>query len=136
MFCVCSYSKLNGQIRGNFESSTSFVTYVDMSLGSSVRSIFIAHDIVFNEMMPRRQPLILNSVFISALCLGLPYLGDYDRQGWRLSSSLNSAMAILEHLGAQNPQALHYQKIFRLLRDATVQHTRRRDDKFLQQAAN
>lgn len=95
----------------------------------------MVHATVFEQNMPRRQPLVINIVFISALCLGLAYLDDYDRRGWPLGRSLERGIAILRHFGRLNPQSSRYSEICQLLQDATATYVYSRDSKFFQSSS-
>ncbi|KAJ5994682.1 C6 transcription factor [Penicillium waksmanii] len=58
-----------GSPRDHNASSDSISTYADACVDSAIKSIALAKEIVFDESMPKRQPIIINDVFISALCL-------------------------------------------------------------------
>ena len=79
-FKVYHYPKKTSHSQNASSSSSGeLTTYVDACVNSAIKGIDVAHDIIFEEGMPNRQPLVINNVFISALCLGLAYLDDYDR---------------------------------------------------------
>ncbi|GAM42691.1 C6 transcription factor [Talaromyces pinophilus] len=106
-------------------------TYADACIDSAIKGIALAHEIVFDESMPKRQPLIINSVFISALCLGHAIFGDYDQRGWPLNCNLDTAISILRKLGPKNPQAARYCEICYYLKEAVGTYTHRRADTLL-----
>jgi hypothetical protein len=118
--------------RDDTSARADLITYADACVDSAIKGIDMAHDDVFDHGAPRRQPLVVNSVFISALCLGLAYLGDYDRQRWPLSPSLDRAIEILTHLGRLNPQSTRQSEICRLLKEAITSYVSNRDDTLLQ----
>jgi hypothetical protein len=114
------------------ESYSDFIaTYSDACIDSAIKGIALAHEIVFDESMPKRQPLIINSVFISALCLGHANFGDYDQRGWPLNCNLDTAISILRKLGRKNPQAARYCEICCYLKEAVGTYTHRRADTLL-----
>lgn len=92
--------------------------YADACVDAAIKSIHLASNIVYDASMPKRQPLIINNVFISAICLGHAFLGDYDQKAWPLSVSLDAAIDMLQELSAKNPQAARYAEICRHMRDA------------------
>lgn len=81
--------------------------------------------------MPKRQPIIMNGVFISALCLGHAIFGDYDQHGWPLNCNLDTAISILRKLGPKNPQAAGYCEICYYLKEAVGNYTHRRAETLL-----
>jgi hypothetical protein len=125
-------AKRQSMKRDDASARADLITYADACVNSAIKGIDMAHEDVFDEGAPRRQPLVINSVFISALCLGLAYLGDYDRQRWPLSPSLDRAISILTHLGQLNPQSTRQAEICRLLKDAIASYVSSRDDTLLQ----
>ena len=88
----------------------------------------MAYDVLQYDGMPNRLPLVINSVFISALSLGLAYFGDYDSGGWRLDNGLTQAIAILRHYGSRNPQSARYQQIVELLWSAANEYKVSREE--------
>lgn len=114
------------------ESYSDFIaTYADACIYSTIKGIALAHEIVFDESMPKRQPLIMNCVFISALCLGHAIFGDYDQRGWPLNCNLDTAISILRKLGPRNPQAARYCEICCYLKEGIGIYTNRRADTLL-----
>ncbi|CEJ81905.1 hypothetical protein VHEMI02004 [[Torrubiella] hemipterigena] len=107
-------------------SPASIAIYADACTDAAIKGIQLASNIAFDDRMPKRQPLIINSVFISALCLGHAHLGDYDQRGWPIRSSLDTAIAILQRLSGRNPQAACYVEICEHLREATAMHVQKR----------
>ncbi|PQE19408.1 fungal specific transcription factor domain protein [Rutstroemia sp. NJR-2017a BBW] len=116
-------------------SNTDLNTYADACVDSAIKGIDVAHETVYEQAMPQRQPFVINSVFISVLCLGLAYLDDYDRRGWPLSTGLRRGIAILNHFGRLNPQSARYSEICQLLQDATTTYVYNRDSKFLRSSS-
>ena len=103
-------------------------TFAHACVNSAIAGIDIAYEYVFEKHTPKRQPLVTNSVFVSALCLGMAYLDDYDHQRWPLGSSVERAIAILTHLGNLDPQAARCVEICRQLRDACAVYVNKRDE--------
>jgi hypothetical protein len=136
-FRVCSHIKSRGQKPQTYETSpgSGVTTYSDACVSSAIKGIAMAHEVTLYAGMPNRLPLIINSVFISALSLGLAFFGDYDCRGWPLHSALTQAVAVLHHFGAHNPQSARYTQIIELLREAATQYTKRRDDHVLQSSS-
>ncbi|KAF7937942.1 uncharacterized protein EAE97_007738 [Botrytis byssoidea] len=108
----------HGEASSSFNAD--FNTYADACVDSAIKGIDVAHETVYEQAMPQRQPFIINSVFISVLCLGLAYLDDFDQRGWPLSTGLRRGIAILNHFGRLNPQSARYSEICQLLQDATT----------------
>jgi hypothetical protein len=101
-------------------------TYSDACVNSAVNGVELAYSVLSYDNMPRRLPLVVNSVFISALVIGLAYLGDYHSRGWALDQSLDSAIHILQHFGLKSPQPARYQQIIEYLREAIFQYKEKR----------
>ena len=118
---------------GSLTSKACVATYADSCVNSAIRGIDIAHDYVFELSTPRRQPLVVNSVFISALCLGLASLDTSGRQKWPVDSSLDRAVKILEYLGQLNTQSARYAGLCRQLREAASIYAARRDNTLLRE---
>jgi hypothetical protein len=134
-FCVNSHKKRTSQVHDGAASPPGARTYADACVDSAIQCINIADVVVSDEKMPKRHPLIVNDVFFSALCLGLSYLGDYDRQGWPLGASIDKAITIFNSLALKDPYAARCEHICRLLRDAAAQYVRRRDETLLQSSS-
>ncbi|KAL6821575.1 hypothetical protein V8C40DRAFT_250503 [Trichoderma camerunense] len=94
-------------------------------------SIDIAYEYVFELNTPSRQPLVVNSVFISALCLGLAFLDRSGRYTWSVNPLLNRAIKILVHLGKLSPHASRFARICEQLKEAVAIYTTRRDNTLL-----
>lgn len=121
-FNVDSYVKNQAYESGSQGSKPGVATYSDACINSAVKGIELARHVIRYEDMPRRIPLIVNSVFISALVLGLACFGDYSHRGWALEQTLGEAIAVLSHFGACSPQSARYQHIIELLRNAAVSY--------------
>ena len=131
-FRVNSYIKNEGFWPDRSGKEPDVTTYADACVTSAINGIEIAYDVVKYENMPKRLPLIVNSVFISALALGLAYFGDYNNRGWALEQALEQAISVLQHFGVRSPQSSRYQQIVELLRDATIDYKDQRHKDTLQ----
>ncbi|EHK23144.1 uncharacterized protein TRIVIDRAFT_124337, partial [Trichoderma virens Gv29-8] len=109
----------------------SLATYADACVNSAIKGIDIAYEYVFELNSPSRQPIVVNIVFISALCLGLAYLDNSGRHTWPVNPLLNRAIKILVHLGKLNPQASRFAGICEQLKEAVAIYTMRRDNNLL-----
>ncbi|KAH8203955.1 hypothetical protein TruAng_001897 [Truncatella angustata] len=122
-----------GESRTIDSSSTqaSLATYSDACVNSAIRGIDNAYEYVFELDTPKRQPFVVNNVFISALCLGLAYLDTSGRLKWPVDRSLDRAIKILAHLAGLNTQSARYAGICRQLKEAVTIYTTRKDDTLL-----
>ncbi|KAH7134465.1 hypothetical protein B0J13DRAFT_528571 [Dactylonectria estremocensis] len=132
-FQVCHPSEKETQATDSSSSEACLNTYSDACVNSAIKGIDIAHEYVFELNTPRRQPLVVNSVFTSALCLGLAYLDTSGRRKWPMDPSLDRAIKILSHLGRLNSQSARYAGICRQLKEAVTIYATRRDDTLLQE---
>lgn len=130
-FHIGTRLKKMGNSQGPNADSDSISTYADACIDSAIHNIALAEDIVFDESMPNRQPIIINAVFISALSLGHASFGDYDQRGWPISCNLDTAISILRKLSAKNPQAVRYTEICCHMKDAIGVYVHRRADTLL-----
>lgn len=133
-FFVCKRSK--GTARADATAPVANIeAFSDGCVDSAIKGVIVAERVVLDNSMPKRHPLIVNSVFISALCLGLSFFGDYDRRRWPLLSTMDTAIALLEHLGQFNPVSTRYGQICKLLREAADQYVRKRDEHLLKSSS-
>jgi hypothetical protein len=130
-FRVSSYIKTRSPWPEFPSESPDVTTYSDACVDSAIKGIDIAHSVALINGMPKRLPLIINSVFISALTLGLAYFGDYDLRGWALETGISQAITVLGHFGPYNPQSARYKQIVEYLRDAAAQYKEQRDNLLL-----
>ncbi|KAH7039549.1 uncharacterized protein B0I36DRAFT_233310, partial [Microdochium trichocladiopsis] len=107
--------------------------YADACVSSAVKGIDVAYEYVFGLITPKRQPLVVNSVFISALCLGLAHLDTFGPRKWPVDPSLDRAIKILEHLGELNIQSVRYARTCTQLKEAVTIHATRKKDRLLHQ---
>lgn len=132
MFCVgCHLKGQNLWLRKATEFPDETV-YADACVDSAIKSMEVVRRISSLEGLPRRMPVMINHVFISALTVGLACFADYERRGWALVKTLNQSIEILEMFGVHNHQAARYKQIIELLQSASIQYTRRSDNKALE----
>ena len=132
-FRVSSYIKTRSPWPEFPSESPDVTTYSDACVDSAIKGIDIAHSVALINGMPKRLPLVINSVFISALSLGLAYFGDYDLRGWALETGMSQAITIFGYFGPFNPQSARYKQIIEYLRDAAAQYKEQRDNLLLQE---
>uniref|UniRef100_A0A0B7K947 Zn(2)-C6 fungal-type domain-containing protein n=2 Tax=Bionectria ochroleuca TaxID=29856 RepID=A0A0B7K947_BIOOC len=111
----------------------SIATYADACVNSAIKGIDIAHEYVFELNTPKRQPHVINSVFISVLCLGLACLDSSIRHRWPTDDAMDRAIKILAHLGKHSAQASRYATICGQLKEAALIYTTRRADTLLEE---
>ncbi|KAH8591215.1 hypothetical protein B0O99DRAFT_460758, partial [Bisporella sp. PMI_857] len=131
--CVNSPSKDRVYCTAQAATSSDISVYADACVHAALSGMDVVQKIVFLERMPKRLPVLINHVFISALTLGLAYFADYDRRGWNLESSLDQAVIILRNCHTHNPEAARYKQTIESLRSAATQYRRQRDDNLLKQ---
>jgi hypothetical protein len=124
-------SKNDFQKQDSSSGNPDLITYADACVTSAMKGIDVAYDDVFDQRAPRRQPFVINSVFIYTLCIGMAYLGDYDQQRWPLEPSFERGVAVLSHFGQISPQSACYADICRSLKGAATMYVSKRDDSLL-----
>lgn len=125
----CVSNKRHRQHQG--QHSPDVTTYSDACITSAIKDIRMAHQVVHHDGTPKRLPLAINSVFISALSLGLAYFADYDCHGWPLDDALTQAMTVLTYFAAHNPQAARYLQIIGMLWEAASKYRNHRNGSML-----
>lgn len=126
-FYVSCWAKAAPTVKRDAKSLPSDITtFADACVDSAMKGIELATDIAFDVSMPKRQPLIINSVFISALCIGHAYLGDYDQRGWPIGNSLDTAISVLNRLKSRNTQAARCSEICYLMKEAVALYVQKR----------
>ena len=127
VFMVSSHLKRTGQQSGEDPSLRSpVITFADACVDSAIRSMEIASDLVRIPGIPKRLPLMWNSVFLSALVYGVGCFGDFD-QSFPLASGLDQAVAILGYFAKYDASARRCLQIVQYLRDAATKYIERRD---------
>ena len=144
--------------KGNVGGSASEVTSTlsEACIDAALRSIEIASDLVHTPGVPKRLFVVTNSSFgkcfswaplryhgilclfcirlttpaVSAMVIGFSIFGDFDRN-FPLLSSLDQAITILSVMANDDPSARRYEQITGHLRDAAMEHIRRREQREL-----
>ena len=101
-------------------------TFADSCVEAALRGIEVATDLIHTPGIPQKLPLLVNSVFVSALVLGVASLGDFDRS-FPLMSSLDQAEMILEIFAKHDPSTRRYIQIIQYLHQAALEHIKIRD---------
>lgn len=107
-------------------SHSSVATFADACVDSAVRGLDVADMLLrFGTKLPKKLFLVVNSVFASALVVGVAVFGDYDTS-FPLSDGLIKAEKFLAVASKSDPQAGQYLEIVRHLRAAVEGYIRRR----------
>lgn len=101
-------------------------TLSEACVDAALRSVEVASDLVHTPGCPKRPFMITNSLFVSALVIGLAMFGDYDRS-FPLHSSLEQAKVVLGQLAKNDPSGRRYYMITTFLQQAALEHIRRRE---------
>lgn len=107
-------------------------TFADACVDSAVRSMEIVHDLCQTPNIPKRLPMLVNSVFISTLVFGIACFGDFDKT-FPVINGLNQAKVLLEGFARYDPLARRYRQITEYLHQAASEHIGRRDREQMQQ---
>lgn len=102
-------------------------TLSEACIDAALRSVEVASDLVHTPGCPKRPFVVTNSLFVSALVIGLAMFGDYDKT-FPLLSSLEQAKLVLGQLAKHDPSCRRYYMITSYLQQAALEHIRRRDD--------
>lgn len=116
----------NRDEQGDGADSNVTMTLSEACIDAALRNIEIATDLVHTSGVPRRLFMITNSVFISALVIGLAIFGDFDKS-FPLLSSMTQAEAILTIMAKDDMSARRLFSITSYLRLAALEHIKRRD---------
>jgi len=103
------------------------MTLSEACIDAALRSVEAASDLVHIPGCPKRPFMVTNSLFVSALVIGLAMFGDYDKT-FPLLSSLEQAKVVLGQLARHDPSARRYYMITSYLQQAALEHVRRRDE--------
>ena len=128
IFAVSSSRNPSRTQPGQQSQQSPVQTFADSCVEAALRGIEIATDLIHTPGIPRRLPLFVNSVFVSALVFGVAALGDFDKS-FPLMSSLDQAEMILGAFAKHDPSARRYVQITHYLHQAAVEHISRRDRK-------
>lgn len=115
--------------------SAGLITFSDACVTSAIESISAAKTLIQRQPLFKRLPLMINSVFMSALCLGLACFGSDDHLRTHLDDSLKQAAAVLACFERCNPQAARYVRIVDQLNQAATAYRGNRDQIALQKSS-
>lgn len=125
-------SKFGNQERvgspSNDQAGNDTTTLSEACIDAALRSVEVASDLVHTPGCPKRPFMVTNSLFVSALVIGLAMFGDYDKS-FPLLSSLDQAKLVLGQLAKHDPSGRRYFVIAGNLQQAALEHIRRRDEK-------
>jgi hypothetical protein len=107
-------------------------TFADACVDSAVRSLEIVHELCQIPNIPKRLPMLVNSVFISTLVFGIACFGDFDKT-FPVINGLNQAKKLLEGFARYDPLARRYRQITEYLHQAANEYIGRRDQEQMQQ---
>ena len=107
-------------------------TFADACVDSAVRSLEIVHELCRIPDIPKRLPMLVNSIFISTLVFGIACFGDFDKT-FPVINGLNQAKALLEGFARYDPLARRYRQITEYLHQAANEYIGRRDQEQMQQ---
>ena len=117
-------ARLKGDRPGEVETShpADVTKFSEACVTSAIKGIDAVHQLIQHHTPPRRLPLIINSMLMSALCLGLASFGSHDHRSSLLEDGLKQAVAVLAYFQHSNPQAARYVQIISQLIQATAAH--------------
>lgn len=107
-------------------------TFADACVDSAVRSLEIVHELSQSPNIPKKLPMLVNSVFISTLVFGIACFGDFDKT-FPVINGLRQATALLEGFARFDPLARRYRQITEYLHQAANEYIARRDQEQMQQ---
>lgn len=97
------------------------------SVNSAVLTIDLLHCFLLAAEIPKRLPYVVNSIFNSAIVLGIGYFADLDRL-FPLGNAMDLAERLLDRFQSNDALARWSLRIVRDLRDACNEFLRRRCD--------
>lgn len=110
------------------KSSNDTTTLSEACIDAALRSVEVASDLIHTPGCPKRPFMITNSLFVSALVIGLAMFGDFDKS-FPLLSSLDQAKLVLGQLARHDPSGRRFYIISGNLQQAALEHIRRRDER-------
>lgn len=122
-------------LRSASSNGNGISNFADACVDSAIKGIDIAETLINQSNLPRRLPFVVNSVFNSALAIGLAFFGDYDR-AFPLTESMAGAERILRFMSTHDPLARRYSQILGYLSSAAQEYVQRRDRKSTQQRSS
>ncbi|GKT44561.1 filamentous growth regulator 27 [Colletotrichum spaethianum] len=108
-----------------FQASPSDQLLVHACVDSAIRTIDLLSSLIPDKNVAKRHPFLINSVFVSALVLGLAVFGDLDNT-FPLDHGLDVAQALLRKFSKHDPVASRELSIVEHLQNACVLHRERR----------
>jgi len=109
-------------------SNADTTTLSEACVDAALRSIEVASDLAHIPGCPKRPFMVTNSLFVSALVVGIAMFGDFDKS-FPLLSSLEQAKVVLGQFAKHDPSTRRYYMITSYLQQAALEHIRRRDEK-------
>ncbi|KAJ3958895.1 hypothetical protein N0V92_004535 [Colletotrichum tropicale] len=106
-------------------SSSSDQLLVHACVDSAIRTIDLLSGLITDKNVSKRHPFVINSVFVSALVLGLAVFGDLD-SNFPLDKSLADAQALLRRFSKHDPVANRELSIVEHMQGACVLYIERR----------
>lgn len=130
-------SHLKGEMTAENEDRylAGLAAFSDACVTSAIETIRVAKALSQRPSLPKRHPLVINNVFMSALCLGVACFGPYDHYLTRLDDNLKQAVTVLLHFQNSNPQAARYAQIITQLVQAVAVHRQKREQMALQKSS-
>jgi hypothetical protein len=116
----------DGNTPETFNESSSNQALVHACVDSAVRTITLLRSLDAYEKIPKRLPFVVNSIFVSALVLGIAFFGDLDRS-FPLEQSLRDAQALLRRFDSHDALAKRNLMIVEYLETACRTYVDKRD---------
>jgi hypothetical protein len=107
-------------------TSPSNQALVDACVDSAVRTIELLQGLNSYQKTPKRLPFVVNSIFVSALVLGVAFFGDLDRS-FPLDRGLRDAQTLLYRFHRHDAQAKRNLMIIEYLATACKTYVNKRD---------
>ena len=107
-------------------------TFADACVDSAIRSMEIVHELCQTPSIPKRLPMLVNSVFISTLVFGIACFGDFDKT-FPVINGINQAKSLLEGFAKYDALSRRYLQITEYLHQAANEYIGRRDQEQMQQ---
>ncbi|KAK4990719.1 hypothetical protein LTR66_006722 [Elasticomyces elasticus] len=100
-------------------------TLVDACVNSAVRTVELLCGLDAFDEIPKRLPFVVNSIFVSALVIGVAFFGDLDRT-FPLKRSLRNAQKLLRRFCRYDAQAKRNLMIIEYLEESCNTYIERR----------
>jgi hypothetical protein len=125
-----SMRQSQAQYASNGTPSGAISTIAEACIVAAMNGMDLVQDVLRHADLPKRLPVILNSVLNCAITVGVAAFADYDRE-FPLTSSFERCLAALKQMGLTDPLALHYLDIVESLSDAVDQYISMREENAL-----